>query len=92
MRRYLQSSVVLVLAFIMALASIAPVGAQDGEASETTFELTLYGDVPEGDRFTLDVSNVPGGGSGRQPTTFCGDDDTGACQGRRTSLSADLEL
>jgi len=92
MRRHLHATGLLVLALILALAIAAPVGAQDREVQDVTFELTLYGDVPEGDGLLVTLAYVQGGGSGLGQRLFCGFEGTPVCQGNGTVYRQTVSL
>jgi len=91
-RRQLHATGLLVLALILALAIVTPVGAQDSEVQDVTFELTLYGDVPEGEAFQTIYGYIQGGGSESPPLWFCGIEGTPVCQGNGTVYRQTVSL
>ncbi len=84
MRQHLRSTTSLAAAVIVALALAAPAAAQEGTATQVTFELTLHGDVPTGEAFLANVSYVQGGGNELPQLRFCGFEGTPVCEGNGT--------
>lgn len=74
----------LMLALVIALVAFAPATAQQEERYKITIELTLYGDVPQGETFFY-AQDYPGRpGTRPWPFVFCGGDSGIECRGHGT--------
>ncbi len=72
-------------ALAILLLLTAPTAAQEQDAAAISFELTLYGSVPEGDIFGVVYSfRQQGGSSNEQIVLLCGGDSGVECEGNGT--------
>ncbi len=77
----------LAMALALLLAAASPRALAQGSADVTvTFELTLYGDVPEGDAFGVSYGfRTQGGSAAESIVVFCGYGAKVECEGNGTA-------
>ena len=85
LRSLLMATALLMMLAIPAMAQ----GGSEGDTITKTFELTLNGEVPEGDIFVLEYPYPSGQSFG--DIVFCGSADTGECLGGGTVYTTSVE-